>query len=801
MKKRLVSLLMAFVMVLGIMPVNAFAAGEDAPSVDEAGFVIKVNDSELELVDGGTENCDDRNVSNLFRVINVTVPNGTTTVTVEKKEAETNTPNIYYMKDGVHSFGGNAMPAFEANVVDYDGMCIKCGDNYYHVNIIHEEKAGEYRSITADMEGDVIVTEQAKIDGWIPYYHAVVPRGSSYVYVTYPADTIYVYGGKAHVIEFTFGNYHAPDKFWDATENEDGSVTVKLPITEILTEEAGVGTAVCFWKPDGTEVLEGFTFSYAEDNTIFLVTLAAGNGYTTDGKGYVKTGEDYSFTIDIKNGYDASNMVVKVNGEEITADENGVYTVTNVSTDLVITVEGVEPAPVDGDVDVYFSVEEGDHFVEQGGVVWALEKVKIPYFDLAAYDMEYLYYNPDCYSEGQSSQAPGTKESAENVVTMLHMLIWLTEVYYNGLDPEDAGKGWLAENGWEGFSVYSATAGSAFFTMWEFGYNFNYYLNYEYPLGYPGWGATCDQLRLNDGDLISIRYNDNSGKVGTYHHFDEQGLITKTVTKGEMLDLTIYRTGEDYANYTTPIFAVGEGHNVYLFDESEMDVKPTTGTLVGTTDADGKVTVDTSGIEPGTYYLASNSTSPAVMLLTVEESVPEYKSEYGITVMAGGEEMELVVNGKEACGVMEATKLNVTVPAGTTEVKFVNITDAVVYGQMYVYSGAHDWTEYASNVTEATINLEECGTSFCIGDSANNWYHVNIIVEIPVVYGDVNGDGNIDIKDANLIVSYFYENATLTDEQKVAADVNGDGEIDIKDANLIVSYFYENITSFPVENN
>ena len=44
-----------------------------------------------------------------------------------------------------------------------------------------------------------------------------------------------------------------------------------------------------------------------------------------------------------------------------------------------------------------------------------------------------------------------------------------------------------------------------------------------------------------------------------------------------------------------------------------------------------------------------------------------YKSEYGITVMVGGEELDLVDNGTETCGVMQAQKLTVTVPAGSDD--------------------------------------------------------------------------------------------------------------------------------------
>ncbi|MBE6039207.1 MAG: hypothetical protein E7218_08475, partial [Anaerofustis stercorihominis] len=130
--------------------------------------------------------------------------------------------------------------------------------------------------------------------------------------------------------------------------------------------------------------------------------------------------------------------------------------------------------------------------------------------------------------------------------------------------------------------------------------------------------------------------------------------------------------------------------------------------------------------------------SMLLVLLMVVGLVPAgvfadtYKSEYGITVMVGDAEMDLVADGTETCGVMQAQKLKVTVPAGTTEVTFKNITDTVMWGQMYVYNGAHNWEEFASNVKEATLSLAECGTSFCVSDSANNWYHVNITVAEPV---------------------------------------------------------------------
>lgn len=72
-----------------------------------------------------------------------------------------------------------------------------------------------------------------------------------------------------------------------------------------------------------------------------------------------------------------------------------------------------------------------------------------------------------------------------------------------------------------------------------------------------------------------------------------------------------------------------------------------------------------------------------------------------------------------------------------------------------------------------------------------------VTVGSAVLLGDVNGDGEIDNLDANLVYRYFNGKVTLTDEQLAAADVNGDGEVDNLDANTIYRYFNGKITAFP----
>lgn len=68
-------------------------------------------------------------------------------------------------------------------------------------------------------------------------------------------------------------------------------------------------------------------------------------------------------------------------------------------------------------------------------------------------------------------------------------------------------------------------------------------------------------------------------------------------------------------------------------------------------------------------------------------------------------------------------------------------------------------------------------------------------IELPVViYGDVNGDGVINIFDATNTLSEYYGYIKLSGVNKIASDVNKDGKINIFDATNILSHYYKYIT-------
>ncbi len=73
------------------------------------------------------------------------------------------------------------------------------------------------------------------------------------------------------------------------------------------------------------------------------------------------------------------------------------------------------------------------------------------------------------------------------------------------------------------------------------------------------------------------------------------------------------------------------------------------------------------------------------------------------------------------------------------------------------------------------------------------------IIPKSLKYGDLDGNGIINSKDAIIVLRYDAEEITFTSAQKLAADVDGNGIINSKDAILILRYDAEVINSFPVE--
>lgn len=416
------------------------------------------------------------------------------------------------------------------------------------------------------------------------------------------------------------------------TENEDGTLTVDglKAVTKLRNgEERDVSKYVSVTKNEQTG---GYTVSYTYgfDNenyglkTVtaeiadYTVTIPTDEGYTITGEKTAKGGKDYTFKLELDYRYEAGeDFAVQVNGETVTG-EKGVYTVKNVSSDLVITVKGVKEKVLKP-VTVYFSFSHDDTFesCNESGETMALKEVTVPYFDLELYGLENFYFASEKYGPASgdptggpgSALDPGTKEFAYGKVTMFHLFIYATEVYYLGIDPADAGKGYLKDNGL-GSSIFNVTGstGSTFLQeIWNYDLNLNYYLNYEYPLAGPGWGSTSDQILLRDGDIVTLgHFSDWSFFNDTTSIFNYIVADKTDPVQGDKIKLELYHAGNGMGgDYTTAHTLIDYSPSVYCTPVNDIgsgDV--TTWQRVGDAEADGSLVVDTSKLAPGEYIFA-----------------------------------------------------------------------------------------------------------------------------------------------------------------------------------------------------
>lgn len=515
-----------------------------------------------------------------------------------------------------------------------------------------------------------------------PYYHVTVPAGTTAVRVTYPADVKIAGGSTAYTYTLSVPDYalgYGEDQF-QVIENDDGTKTLVIPIAKYLLEN-GTGMAASAELEESFDPITFFSFSYEEKpehthtwsdwgNSTATCTeagtetrscqcgetetrdaAALGHSYA-DGKcircdeadpaavlsvtknpceGVEIVGDDmvgpgsYSFQVIAQVGYSLEHIVVKVNGEEITAVD-GSYTVESPTSDLTITVEGAEKLAAKP-VTVYFSFSHDDRFAIGPGSdkVMALREIRVPYFDLAEYGLESYYFSSESYGDDGdglpgSDLNPGTAEYAYGKVTLLHLYIYALERYYCGIDAEHAGQGYLSDAGLMGTDVLSisGSTGSLFMDkVWGYDLNLNYYVNYEYPLASEGWGSTSDQILLREGDIITL------GHFTSWSFFSDNRSIfnylsadKRVVEQGQAITLTGYLAGSNMGtSATTAQKRITYQPTVYVTAYANMDnaeyaafVDEETGapiwTEVGKLNKDGTISLDTTELAPGKYIVA-----------------------------------------------------------------------------------------------------------------------------------------------------------------------------------------------------
>ncbi len=99
-----------------------------------------------------------------------------------------------------------------------------------------------------------------------------------------------------------------------------------------------------------------------------------------------------------------------------------------------------------------------------------------------------------------------------------------------------------------------------------------------------------------------------------------------------------------------------------------------------------------------------------------------------------------------------------------------------------------------------TADAPETSTAIPVTTTVTNPYETTTAPE-PEVYlwGDVDLDGNVNVKDATAIQKYLVKTISLNDKALIQANVNGDAKVNIKDATEIQKKVANIIESFPSE--
>lgn len=299
-------------------------------------------------------------------------------------------------------------------------------------------------------------------------------------------------------------------------------------------------------------------------------------------------------------------------------------------------------------IDVQFSFSHDENFVvakNHGGLSskpMAKERVKLKYFDLANYGLENFYFHNGSY--GKDDEVKGTAETAKGHITLLHLYIYMAEVYYLGIDPDNVGEGALRDHiGTELFSM-GGKAGSLYFTGFlNFDSNLNYYVNGKFPQASEGWGATADQIELKDGDDIQIGHFSNTNFYGSKLAGFNALNCKSEVNAGELLNITAERHWQDIMSSEssgTGIFPsnVKQLKVIKASDFTHEKLSECNALKTLDKNEDGSFDLDTTGMATGRYYIAMEgqidpeqdkvTSTPAVAILDVtgaEEEKPEEK--------------------------------------------------------------------------------------------------------------------------------------------------------------------------------
>lgn len=200
-----------------------------------------------------------------------------------------------------------------------------------------------YKTLKFDVPlptGSSLITwlqNNADKQGDVPTYTVSLTSGTGYMIAPTSGSTSPVTSGSSYSFTVTILNgYKKGSSF--AVKTNGASLTA-----------SGDTYTISNITSDQTVTVEGVEVDTPTPTDTYTVTLQGGTGYTvTAVAGYtspVESGADFQFTVTILSGYQkGSSFAVKANNIALT-ESSGKYIITNITSNQVVTVMGVEVTP------------------------------------------------------------------------------------------------------------------------------------------------------------------------------------------------------------------------------------------------------------------------------------------------------------------------------------------------------------------------------------------------------------------------------------------------------------------------
>ena len=280
-----------------------------------------------------------------------------------------------------------------------------------------------------------------------------------------------------------------------------------------------------------------------------------------------------------------------------------------------------------------------------------------------------------------------------------------------------------------------------------------------------------------------------------------------TVSQGNLYVLVTDITGTEKAR----VYAYNQNNKKFEQEGIDVDNAAASGSL-NLASIDNKIYVQLKRTTDGIIVVKEKETVNSLQSISIE---PPKKTTYtvgekidltGIKVTANYVKEQKEVSGYKISG------FETTIPGEhIATVTYEGISNTFSYTVVENIKNYKTLTEYLNEAGYKTS--DQFVTGFSIGEkisdiksklendeinikantetiSTGTEFSYNGEKYIAIVYGDINGDGKVNIKDWNMLYGYINETTKFTEEELKAGDVNENGKINVKDLNRL----YEHIT-------